>query len=93
MKITKAQLKRLIKEELERIFHEGPDAGTDWKAIYEKEYSRLGMGLQPIHGWQMYDSEDDVKKAALLNTLDKLGLDLNSEEAKAIMVAVKGTIK
>ena len=45
MKITKARLKEIIKEELEGVFHEGPDAGTDWKAIYEKEYSHLGMGL------------------------------------------------
>lgn len=80
MKITKSQLKRIIKEELSNILEEGEGdiPYGDLAAMYGARSGRKGVPLErgPVAGDRTEDPDSDEDDAAEL----KAGLDLSGFE-------------
>jgi hypothetical protein len=91
MKITKAHLKQLIKEELinELEYMGGEvEAGSPIekaaKDAFAKEVLFHAGGMQPLHGVAFYEDPSEVETAAFIGTIRRLGHELSEKEIQEL---------
>ena len=91
MKLTKAHLKQLIKEELiDELEYMGGEveAGAPIakaaKAAFAREVSFHGTGRQPLHGVAFYKDQSEVEKAAFIGTIRHLEKKLSEKEIQEL---------
>jgi len=91
MKLTKAHLKQLIKEELiDELEYMGGEveAGSPIdnaaRDAFAREVSFHGTGRQPLHGVAFYKDQSEVEKAAFIGTIRHLEKKLSEKEIQEL---------